>query len=119
MTTILEQSTSWHPQCYFRNEDLLVLEDLGHEGYEHATNKRQFSVEQCKATLDTIATMHAASFAYEQNALNGLSLQTEFANLLSETSFVPSNTWFVVGLEVTLIISLYKITIKMYIILFI
>lgn len=96
----LVSTQNWHPHCFYRNEHLLILEDLGNLGFEHVPNGVDFSIEHTYAALEVLADMHAASFSYEQITLKGSTLREVHSDLLTETSFVTNNAWFMVGLEV-------------------
>lgn len=53
------------PQCFYARNNMLILEDLSHKGYQMCTLEH-FNETHIKLTLETVASLHAISIAYEE-----------------------------------------------------
>ncbi|GLV37456.1 uncharacterized protein CBL_10578 [Carabus blaptoides fortunei] len=54
------------PEFCLAKENMLVLEDLSVKGYKAAHRMNNFTMEQCKVALETIAYFHAYSIIHEE-----------------------------------------------------
>ncbi|XP_034175077.1 uncharacterized protein LOC117601872 [Osmia lignaria lignaria] len=72
------------PECFLGLEnDVIVLEDMAHSGYEMTDKLKPFDYEHCKVLMKTLARFHAKSLIFEQ--LYQKSLHDEFFHCMQET----------------------------------
>lgn len=72
------------PECFLGLEDdVIVLEDMAHSGYEMTDKYNPFDFEHCKVLMKTLARFHAKSLIFEE--LYKKSLQDEFSHCMQET----------------------------------
>ncbi|XP_053677573.1 uncharacterized protein LOC128727662 [Anopheles nili] len=90
----------WSPECFLARNNLLVMEDLTRMGFKTISFQTTFNEHHIKLVLDRLAQMHACSFEYEINRLEGQSIGSLFNELiLFETTFTESSGWFMAGLK--------------------
>lgn len=76
----------WHPECYFfREEELLVLEDLAQKDYSMYPERNLMDEEHILLTLEALARMHACSLIYEAGE-NREKIPEIFSKYLFETT---------------------------------
>ncbi|XP_076172468.1 uncharacterized protein LOC143149191 [Ptiloglossa arizonensis] len=72
------------PECFLGLEnDVIVLEDMAHSGYEMTDKFKPFDFEHCKILMKTIAKLHAKSFIFEE--VYQKNLHDEFSHCMQET----------------------------------
>ncbi|OAD55823.1 hypothetical protein WN48_04235 [Eufriesea mexicana] len=72
------------PECFLGLEDdVIVLEDMAHNGYEMPNKFKPFDFQHCKILMKTLARFHAKSLVFEE--LYKKSLHDEFPHCLQET----------------------------------
>lgn len=72
------------PECFLGLEDdVIVLEDMAHSGYEMADKFKPFDFEHCKTLMKTLAGFHAKSLIFEE--LYQKNLHDEFSHCMQET----------------------------------
>ncbi|XP_003397705.1 uncharacterized protein LOC100645600 [Bombus terrestris] len=72
------------PECFLGLEDdVIVLEDMAHNGYEMPDKYKPFDFEHCKTLMKTLAKFHAKSLIFEE--LYQKSLHDEFSHCMQET----------------------------------
>lgn len=72
------------PECFLGLEDdVIVLEDMAHSGYEMPDKYKPFDFEHCKILMKTLARFHAKSLIFEE--LYQKSLHDEFSHCMQET----------------------------------
>ncbi|XP_017886631.1 uncharacterized protein LOC108628911 [Ceratina calcarata] len=75
---------SYIPECFLGIEDdVIVLEDMGHNGYEMTDKLKPFDLDHCQILMRTLARFHAKSIIFEE--LYQKSLQDEFSHCMEET----------------------------------
>lgn len=72
------------PECFLGLEDdVIVLEDMAHSGYEMTDKFKPFDLEHCKVLMKTLARFHAKSLIFEE--LCQKNLHDEFSHCMQET----------------------------------
>ncbi|XP_076238164.1 uncharacterized protein LOC143181556 [Calliopsis andreniformis] len=72
------------PECFLGLEDdVIVLEDMAHSGYEMTDKFTPFNFEHCKILMKTLARFHAKSLIFEE--LYKKNLHDEFSHCMQET----------------------------------
>jgi hypothetical protein len=84
------------PTAHLIRDDLLIFNDLSHDGYQMLPFRFEFSREHVEVTLTTLARFHTCSIAYE---LKGNSIAAKFGEILFETS-IADIPWYHSGLKV-------------------
>lgn len=87
---------SWCPKAHLIRDDMLIFNDLSHEGYQMLPFRFQFTREHVEVTLSSLARFHTCSLAYE---VKGNSIVTNFSEILFETS-IADIPWYHAGLKV-------------------
>lgn len=89
MQEIAKGRTPWTAVCYLtKGVDLIVLENLGLNGFVPPTSGRLLNMDHLSIVLQTLARMNAASLALEEKRKK--SITEIFPNLLRENGY-PSN----------------------------
>ncbi|XP_055600253.1 uncharacterized protein LOC129749340 [Uranotaenia lowii] len=88
-------------------DDLLVMEDLNVQGYRSMPHGQDFEQDHMLLVWERMAQMHACSLELEYKQMNGEKLEPKFSTMMSETTFIRENSWFVVGLE-----GIFKVALK-------
>ncbi|XP_015431089.1 PREDICTED: uncharacterized protein LOC107187490 [Dufourea novaeangliae] len=72
------------PECFLGLEnDVIVLEDMAHSGYEMTDKRKPFDYEHCKILMRTLARFHAKSLIFEEVCQKNL--HDEFSHCMQET----------------------------------
>lgn len=72
------------PECFLGLEDdVIVLEDMAHNGYVMPNKFKPFDLQHCKILMNTLARFHAKSLVFEE--LYKKSLHDEFSHCMQET----------------------------------
>lgn len=72
------------PECFLGVEnDVIVLEDMAHNGYIMADKSTPFDFKHCEVLMKTLAKFHAKSFIFEQQYKK--TLHDEFSHCMQET----------------------------------
>lgn len=72
------------PECFLGLEDdVIVLEDMAHCGYEMTDKFKPFDFEHCKILMKTLARFHAKSLIFEE--LYQKSLHEKYSHCMQET----------------------------------
>ncbi|CAK9832998.1 hypothetical protein ANTRET_LOCUS9747 [Anthophora retusa] len=72
------------PECFLGLEnDVIVLEDMAHNGYEMTDKFKPFDFEHCTILMKTLARFHAKSLIFER--LYKKNLHDEFSHCMQET----------------------------------
>ncbi|XP_076651913.1 uncharacterized protein LOC143358582 [Halictus rubicundus] len=72
------------PECFLGLEDdVIVLEDMAHSGYEMTNKLKPFDLEHCKILMKTLAKFHAKSLVFEE--VYQKNLHDEFSHCMQET----------------------------------
>lgn len=86
----------WCPKAHLIRDDMLIFNDLSHEGYQMLPFRFEFTREHVEVTLTTLARLHTCSIAYE---MKRNSIVTNFGDILFETS-IADIPWYHSGLKV-------------------
>lgn len=73
------------------------IQDLGYDPLQNAD--RFLNLDEIKAILKGLATMHACSLAYESK--HGITIGEHFDNALFEVTASPRVVWFMAGIKVS------------------
>lgn len=92
-----EKHDFWCPTAHYIRDDMLIFNDLTHEGYEMLPFRFEFTCQHVEETLKTLARFHTCSIAYERT---GRSILKDFGDILFETS-IADIPWFHSGIKVT------------------
>ncbi|KAH8271697.1 hypothetical protein KR044_001395 [Drosophila immigrans] len=84
------------PKCYYSRDDVMVLEDLTHH-YRHLKPTESYTLEHYKLVLEHLASMHAASIAWEQQ--EQFNIGERYQSVLIEMLLSTENEWFRTGLK--------------------
>lgn len=87
----------WCPSVHLVKDDMLIFNDLSHDGYQMLPFRFEFACQHVEATLKTLARFHTCSIAYE---MKGQSIEKNFGEILFETS-IADIPWFHSGIKVT------------------
>lgn len=72
------------PECFLGLENnVIVLEDMAHSGYEMTNKLKPFDFEHCKILMKTLAKFHAKSLIFEE--VYQKNLHDEFSHCMQET----------------------------------
>lgn len=72
------------PECFLGLEnDVIVLEDMAHSGYEMTNKLKPFDFEHCQILMKTLAKFHAKSLIFEE--VYQKNLHDEFSHCMQET----------------------------------
>lgn len=72
------------PECFLGLEDdVIVLEDMGHSGFTMTDKFQPFDFEHCEVLMKTLARFHAKSFIFEEQYKKNL--HDEFSHCMQET----------------------------------
>lgn len=74
------------PNCYFVDEQKIILENLEKYGYRTTNLIERFDLEHCKCALKSLAEFHASSFLFENAKLR--------KTLYEEYDELKFNCWF-------------------------
>ena len=98
---------SWCPSVYLTRDDLLVLENLALNGYKILPIQEDFKQTHVEVLLESLASFHCSSIAYEQILLGGEeTIGDVYEKTLFETS-VADISWYHAGLKVTFVFMTY------------
>lgn len=94
----------WKPKCYLTRSDLIVLEDLGKNGYKTLPERIEYSQGQVQLVLRSLAALHSSSLLYEEKFQKNIGC--EYESCLFEVSALANNSWFLTGLKCLVSIAL-------------
>ncbi|XP_066998233.1 uncharacterized protein [Anabrus simplex] len=99
----------WSCDCFLTRPDLIVLENISHQGFQLHDSLKCMDNAHITLVLSSLARLHAASLIFEErhSKIDDAFKEVMFENLFSATEGSSSYNWFMTGINTAVHLTKY------------